>query len=88
MARRAGVYDLKGLNCPLPVLKAKKRLARMRPGSRLWLETTDPLAAVDIPAFCADCGHRLVESVASAGGNRFLVERGAALPLEGRVDPR
>ncbi|TIN30263.1 MAG: hypothetical protein E5Y32_35135, partial [Mesorhizobium sp.] len=34
----APVYDLKGLNCPLPVLKAKKRLATMRPGSRLWLE--------------------------------------------------
>jgi tRNA 2-thiouridine synthesizing protein A len=80
MARRPLVYDLKGLNCPLPVLKAKKRLTRMRPGSRLWLETTDPLAAVDIPAFCADCGHRLVESVARPGGNRFLIERGNLAP--------
>jgi tRNA 2-thiouridine synthesizing protein A len=76
MARRPLVYDLKGLNCPLPVLKAKKRLARMRPGSRLWLETTDPLAAVDIPAFCAEAGHQLVESVVRPGGNRFLIERG------------
>ncbi len=77
MAKRAGVYDLKGLKCPLPVLKAKKRLARMRPGSLLWLETTDPLAAIDIPAFCADNGHRLVESAAVSEGHRFLVERGA-----------
>ena len=60
------VYDLKGLNCPLPVLKARKRLARMRAGSRLWLETTDPLAVIDIPAFCTEVGHRLVES----GGDR------------------
>ncbi len=72
-----GVYDLRGLNCPLPVLKAKKRLAAMAPGSRLWLETTDPLALIDIPAFCAEDGHRLVTTEERPGGHRFLVERGA-----------
>jgi tRNA 2-thiouridine synthesizing protein A len=72
----AETYDLKGLNCPLPVLKARKRLAGMRPGARLWLETTDPLAVIDIPAFCKDNGHRLIESIGIDGGHRFLVERG------------
>ncbi|WP_214469557.1 sulfurtransferase TusA family protein [Mesorhizobium sp. dw_380] len=76
MAEATAIFDLKGLNCPLPVLKAKKRLAGMQPGSRLWLETTDPLAVIDVPAFCADSGHRLVESSAVSGGHRFLVERG------------
>ena len=76
MATEYAVYDLKGLNCPLPVLKAKKRLAGMPAGSRIWLETTDPLAVVDIPAFCSNDGHRLVETVALDGGHRFLVERG------------
>jgi len=75
------VYDLKGLNCPLPVLKAKKRLAGMSPGAYLWIETTDPLAAVDIPAFCNEQGHRLVETVTVPGGHRFLIERGAAQGL-------
>ncbi len=70
------VYDLKGLNCPLPVLMARKRLASMKPGSRLWLETTDPLAGVDIPAFVSEDGHKLVEAAAMDGGHRFLVERG------------
>jgi len=70
------VYDLRGLNCPLPVLKARKRLAGMQPKSRLWLETTDPLAAVDVPAFCNDSGHSLVETQVVPGGHRFLVERG------------
>ena len=69
-------YDLKGLNCPLPVLKARKRLSAMAPGSRLWLETTDPLAAIDIPAFCSEAGHRLVATEEQPGGHRFLVERG------------
>jgi tRNA 2-thiouridine synthesizing protein A len=75
-AAETETYDLRGLNCPLPVLRARKRLAGMRPGALLWLETTDPLAVIDIPAFCQDNGHRLVESVGVEGGHRFLVERG------------
>lgn len=70
------VYDLKGLNCPLPVLRAKKRLAGMTAGSRLWLETTDPLAIIDIPAFVNEAGHRLIASEPAGSGHRFLVERG------------
>jgi len=70
-------YDLRGLNCPLPVLKARKKLAAMAPGSLLQLETTDPLAVIDIPAFCAEAGHRLVETTAQDGGHRFLIERSA-----------
>ena len=74
----AETYDLKGLKCPLPVLRAKKRLATLAPGSLLWLETTDPLAVIDIPAFCTDEGHRLVEQESADEGHRFLVERGPA----------
>ena len=71
------VYDLRGLNCPLPVLKARKRLEGMAPGERLWVETTDPLAVIDIPAFCAEDGHRLLSCEPADGGHRFLIERGA-----------
>ena len=70
------IYDLRGLNCPLPVLKARKRLAAMPVGARLWLETTDPLAVIDIPAFAHADGHRLLRSAATTDGHRFLVERG------------
>ncbi|PWK64618.1 sulfurtransferase TusA family protein [Aminobacter sp. AP02] len=76
MHETADIYDLRGLNCPLPVLKAKRRLADMVPGSLLWVETTDALAVIDIPAFCQDAGHRLVETAAVTGGHRFLIERG------------
>lgn len=71
----AETYDLKGLNCPLPVLKARKRLTAMAPGSRLLLETTDPLAAIDIPAFCNEEKHHLLETQSVPGGHRFLIER-------------
>lgn len=77
MADTIDIYDLRGLNCPLPVLRTRKRMASMAPGERLWIETTDPLAVIDLPAFCADAGHRLVESAAVTGGHRFLIERGA-----------
>jgi tRNA 2-thiouridine synthesizing protein A len=76
VATVAEIYDLRGLNCPLPVLKAKKRLAGMLAGGQLWLETTDPLAVIDIPAFCSEDGHRLVETETVTGGHRFLIERG------------
>lgn len=76
MAVAIAVYDLKGLNCPLPVLRAKKKLSGMPAGSLLWIETTDPLAIIDIPAFVSEDGHRLVSSEAVASGHRFLVERG------------
>jgi tRNA 2-thiouridine synthesizing protein A len=69
------VYDLKGLNCPLPVLKTRKRLAGLPAARLLWVETTDPLAAIDIPAFCQESGHRLVTTEAVSGGHRFLIER-------------
>lgn len=76
MPEPVDIYDLKGLNCPLPVLKARKRLSEMPPGKHLWVETTDPLAAVDIPAFCDQEGHHLVETQTVPGGHRFLIERG------------
>ncbi len=78
MARteQPATYDLRGLNCPLPVLKTRKRLDGMPPGARLWVETTDPLAGIDIPAFANEAGHRIVETNATEGGHRFLIERG------------
>ncbi|MBN9068166.1 MAG: sulfurtransferase TusA family protein [Rhizobiales bacterium] len=72
----AETYDLRGLTCPLPVLRASKRLAGMPSGALLWVETTDPLAVIDIPAFCKDNGHNLRESYGVEGGHRFLIERG------------
>jgi tRNA 2-thiouridine synthesizing protein A len=70
------IYDLRGLNCPLPVLKTRKRLQSMRTGEHLTVETTDPLAALDIPAFCQEDGHRLVDSTSVDGGHRFVIEKG------------
>lgn len=70
-------YDLRGLNCPLPVLKTQKRLREMAVGEELWVETSDPLAVIDIPHFAQEKGHELVTSEEVSGGHRFLLKRGA-----------
>lgn len=71
----AEVYDLRGLKCPLPVMKARKRLSTMAVGTRLWVETTDPLAVIDIPHFCHEDGHALEASERIDAGHRFLIRK-------------
>lgn len=78
--------DLKGLKCPLPVLKTRKRLSGMAIGDTLTVETTDPLAGIDIPHFCQQEGHELVASERHADGHRFVIRRGS-VPQAGEHDP-
>ena len=73
----AEVYDLRGLKCPLPVMKARKRLSAMPAGASLWIETTDPLAVIDIPHFCHEDGHVLETSERAGMGHRFLIRKTA-----------
>jgi tRNA 2-thiouridine synthesizing protein A len=54
------VLDTKGLNCPLPVLKAKKAMRDVPQGATLQVLATDPGAVKDFEAFCATTGHEFV----------------------------
>ena len=69
--------DTIGLLCPLPVLKARKRLMGMAPGSVLAVLAGDPAAAVDVPHFCAEAGHALLDTQAEGRVRRFLIRRKA-----------
>jgi len=51
--------DATGLLCPLPVLKARKRLQSLASGDLLTVHADDPAAIIDIPHFCAEAGHSL-----------------------------
>lgn len=55
------VLDAKGLNCPLPILRAKKTLKAMATGETLEIQATDPGAVKDFEAFCRTTGNELVE---------------------------
>ena len=64
-----------GLLCPLPVLKARKRLQGLAPGAVLEVLADDPAAVVDVPHFVAEAGHRLVERSEAEGVQRYLIEK-------------
>ncbi len=68
--------DASGLLCPLPVLKAQKRLRDMARGSVLRLVATDPASWVDVPHFCATGGHQLLSATDEAGIKTYLIRRG------------
>jgi tRNA 2-thiouridine synthesizing protein A len=51
--------DLRGLKCPLPVLRTRKALRKLLPGDLLIVECTDPLAGIDIPHLLRETGDQL-----------------------------
>lgn len=53
------VLDLRGLKCPLPVLKAKKIMKDLAAGDVLVLECTDPMTVIDVPHYANQDGHKL-----------------------------
>lgn len=68
--------DATGLLCPLPVLKARKRLQRLAIGDTLTVQADDPAAVIDMPHFCAEAGHELLQQSGIAGGTRWFIRRG------------
>ena len=67
--------DATGLLCPLPVLRARKRLKSMQPGQVLRLIATDPAAVVDVPHYCAESGHSLIEATTGTDPQTYLIRR-------------
>ncbi|MEP0233533.1 sulfurtransferase TusA family protein [Roseibium sp.] len=67
------ILDLKGLKCPLPVLKTRKALSRVESGTRMIVQTTDPMAFLDIPHFCSEDGHTLESSEKDGDSGRFTI---------------
>lgn len=67
--------DATGLLCPLPVLKARKRLKSLPAGSVLRVLTDDPAALIDIPHFCAEAGHTLSEQKDFGEYQAYLIRK-------------
>ena len=70
--------DAKGLNCPLPILKAKKALREVPAGGTLEILATDPGSVADFQAFCRQTGNELIESTSEESVYRFLIKRAPA----------
>lgn len=67
--------DAKGLNCPLPILRAKKALTALPAGATLEVLATDPGAVKDFEAFSRTTGHELLESTTEGNVYRFVLKR-------------
>jgi tRNA 2-thiouridine synthesizing protein A len=69
------LLDVKGLNCPLPVLRANRVLRGMQAGERLRVLATDRAAVADFRAFCRETGHDLLSFAEEAGVFSFTIRR-------------
>jgi tRNA 2-thiouridine synthesizing protein A len=68
--------DCEGLLCPLPVLRARKRLASMAPGAVLRVRATDAMAAIDLPHFCTEAGHEFLAAMQDGAVALYLIRVG------------
>ena len=69
------VLDVKGLNCPLPILKARKALKDVPMGGLLEIHATDPGAVADFRAFCQQTKNELVTSAQEGNVFKFVIKR-------------
>lgn len=75
MADWDDMLDCEGLLCPLPVLRARKRLIGLASGTVLCVRATDAMALVDLPHFCAEAGHAYLGSTAEGAVTLHLIRR-------------
>lgn len=71
------LLDAKGLNCPLPILKAKKALKTVPAGGTLEVLSTDAGSVADFAAFCRTTGNELLEEGEENGVYRFVLRKPA-----------
>jgi tRNA 2-thiouridine synthesizing protein A len=74
------LLDVKGMTCPLPVLRANRALRGLSPGDRLRVLATDRAAVADFQAFCRETGHDLLAFSEEAGVFSFVIRCRAAPP--------
>ena len=67
--------DLKGLKCPLPVLKTRKALKALATGDRLEVHCTDPLSVIDIPNLIRETGDRVEITARDEKSVVFMIEK-------------
>jgi len=67
--------DAVGLLCPLPVLKARKRLQGLKSQQILLMRADDPAAQLDVPHFCNESGHELVQVENHGSEKHFYIRK-------------
>lgn len=76
MSETHDLIDLSGLQCPLPVLRTQKLLRDRASGTEITVLVTDPASTIDMPHFCREAGHELLESEKSEKGFIYRIRKG------------
>lgn len=76
MANFDSELDATGLNCPLPILRAKKALSALSSGQILHIIATDPGSVKDFEAFAKQTGNKLLESSEEGNKFHFMMQKG------------
>jgi tRNA 2-thiouridine synthesizing protein A len=75
MTAQPHILDATGLRCPLPVLRARKVLSGLEPGTLLEVAATDPAAPADFEAFCRETGHELIGTETDDDVHRIRIRK-------------
>jgi tRNA 2-thiouridine synthesizing protein A len=76
MSTATETLDARGLNCPLPILRAKKAIAGLGSGEILEIIATDPGSVKDFEAFCNQTGNELLDTSETSGEYHFSIKKG------------
>jgi len=68
--------DARGLNCPLPILRARQSIQTLSPGQVLHIIATDPGSVKDFEAFCKQTGNELLAATQESGEYSFNIRKG------------
>jgi len=70
------ILDAKGLSCPMPLLRTKKEIGKLKSGEILQVDGTDPGSRNDIPGWCERSGHTYLGEKEGAGHFSFYIKKG------------
>lgn len=72
----AAVLDTKGLSCPMPLLRTKKEMSKLKSGDILQIMGTDPGSRNDIPGWCERSGHEFLGLKDEEGFTNYYIKKG------------
>jgi tRNA 2-thiouridine synthesizing protein A len=75
MTTQTHTLDARGLNCPLPILRTRKAIAKIEAGEILEVTSSDPGSVKDISSFCSQTGHELITSDEDSGDFIFTIRK-------------
>lgn len=76
MSLNQSIYrlDVSGHKCPIPVLRLRRMMDKMKPKEMIELKATDPMTLIDVPNYCREAGHKMVSITEKGDYILYLLE--------------